>query len=104
MEFILKQQAILILIKKYNVKKNFIRKVEKKVNMIGIVKNHIDYFNLIDAIISTYTCVMTAHKAFTETKDNLIVGVSLDYIIEYELKRKFGINMEKYINKRLIKR
>ena len=104
MKFILKQQEINILMVKYNVKKSLIKKVEKKFNMIGIVQNHNDYFNLIEVIISIYTYFNKQAKDFSQTKDNLIIGMSLDYIIEYELRRKYGINAEKYFEKSLIRK
>ena len=94
MKFILEEKALVILVNKYNVKKSLIKKVQKKINKTGYAKNKKDFLFLVEAVMSTYTIINSQVKEFSKLKDNLIIGISLDYIVEYELKRKYNISME----------
>lgn len=94
MEFILEEKALTLLANKYNVKKSLIKKAQKKINKTGYVENKKDFLFLVEVVMSTYTIINSQVKEFSKLKDNLIIGISLDYIIEYELKRKYNISME----------
>lgn len=90
MFFILTKQATDILIYKYNIKKSLLRKIESKVNMLEIVKNKSDYFELLESIISTFSYLNVQIKQFSKGKDKLILGMTLDDVIKFEIKRKYG--------------
>lgn len=106
MFFSLTQQAIDILIIKYNVKKSFIRKIEGKVNVLNIVKNGNEYIDLIDQIIGTFTYLKIQIKEFNNNnKDKIILTMTLDDIITFQIKRKYGENtFEKRIIKKIKRR
>ena len=100
MKFTLEQQETTQLTEKYNTKKSFIKRIERRLNKIEIIDNKNDYLYLVEAVLSTYTIINNQVKYFSKDKDKLLIGISLDYIIEYELKRKYSISIE--TNKNLL--
>lgn len=90
MFFTLTTQAYDILINKYKVKKRIIKKIELQINILNIIKDGNDYFNIIELILKTYSNLKMKVKEFSNGKDKLISTITLDDIVDYEIRRKYG--------------
>lgn len=91
MIFKLTEEEILEIIELYGGSKETINKIEIKLNLTGLIRSEEDYYELVAATVSQMMSVMEQIKNALDEDDKIRLNMSLDEIIDSELKRKYEI-------------
>ena len=83
--FKLTDEQINYIIEMYGGTKQSIRAIEKKINLIGVIEDEEDYYEVVASVVfHKETFLMNAENRNTRR------GMSIDEIIEVELNRKYN--------------
>lgn len=91
MIFKLTEEQVLEIIELYGGSKETINEIEIKLNLTGLVRLEEDYYELVAATVSQMMSVMEQIKNALDDDDRIRLSMSLDEIIDSELKRKYEI-------------
>lgn len=90
MIFKLTDEQINYIIEMYGGSKATIHNVEKKLNLIGVIEDEEDYFELVISIISQKETINLKLEKCDTKNEKMTVYMTFDQIIEIELNRKYN--------------
>lgn len=89
MIFKLTEDQINYIIEMYGGSKRLINSIQYKLNMLGVIEEENDYYEMVIAVVDRKQTINEQLKAVTTKKEYFDIFLNIDQIIAIELERKY---------------